>query len=70
MEKSKLDRINALYAKSKAEGLTPAEKEEQAKLRREYIDSYKLSLTSQLDNTYIVDNKGNKKKVTRKTRKG
>lgn len=66
MEQKKIDRINELYAKSQREGLTPEEKEEQAKLRREYIDSYKRSLVSQLENTYIVDEKGNKKKVQKK----
>lgn len=66
MEDKKLKRINELYAKSQSEGLTEAEKEEQAILRREYIDSYKRSLVSQLENTYIVDDKGNKKKVTKK----
>lgn len=66
MEQKKIDRINELYAKSQREGLTPEEKEEQAGLRREYIDSYKRSLVSQLENTYIVDEKGNKKKVQKK----
>lgn len=67
MTKEKIDRINELARKSKtAEGLTMAEKEEQAKLRREYIDSYKANLIGQLDNTYIVDEKGNKKKLERK----
>ena len=47
-------------------GLTQAEKEEQAVLRREYIDSYKASLIGQLDNTYIVDKNGNKRKLERK----
>ena len=61
-----INRINELARKSKAEGLTEAEKEEQAKLRRIYIDSFKESLVGQLENTYIVDEKGNKKKVTRK----
>ena len=61
-----INRINELARKSKAEGLTEAEKEEQAKLRRIYIDSCKESLIGQLENTYIVDEKGNKKKVTRK----
>ncbi len=61
-----INRINELAHKSKAEGLTEAEKEEQAKLRRIYIDSFKESLVGQLENTYIVDEKGNKKKVTRK----
>lgn len=63
-----INRINELARKSKAEGLNNAEKEEQAKLRRIYIDSFKESLVGQLENTYIVDEKGNKKKVTRKNK--
>lgn len=66
MEQSKIDRINFLAKKSRTEELTPEEKEEQAILRREYIDSFKRSLVGQLENTYIVDEKGNKKKVERK----
>ena len=42
--------------------MTEEEKAEQAVLRREYIDSFKRSLTGQLDNMYIVDEKGNKTK--------
>jgi len=61
-----INRINELARKSKAEGLTAVEKEEQAKLRRAYIDSFKESLVGQLENTYIVDEKGNKRKVQRK----
>lgn len=61
-----INRINELARKSKAEGLSENEKEEQAKLRRLYIDSFKESLVGQLENTYIVDEKGNKKKVTKK----
>lgn len=63
-----INRINELARKSKAEGLTETEKDEQAKLRRIYIDSFKESLVGQLENTYIVDEKGNKKKVTRKSK--
>lgn len=66
MEQSKIDRINFLAKKSRTEELSPEEKEEQATLRREYIDSFKRSLIGQLENTYIVDEKGNKKKVERK----
>ena len=51
-------RINELA--HKAEGLTPEETAERDKLRRIYIDSVKANLTGQLDNTYIVDEKGNK----------
>ena len=53
-------RINELAKKAKAVGLTPEELTERDKLRRIYIDSVKANLTGQLDNTYIVDEKGNK----------
>ncbi|MBQ6884135.1 MAG: DUF896 domain-containing protein [Clostridia bacterium] len=66
MEQSKIDRINELARKQKSEGLTDEEKQEQAALRREYIESYKRSLMSQLDNMYIVEPDGTKKKVTPK----
>ncbi len=66
MEQKKIDRINSLALKAKTVGLTPEEITEQTNLRREYIDSFKKSLTSQLDNMYIVDEKGNKVKVKKK----
>ena len=53
-------RINELARKNKAEGLTPEELQEREKLRRIYIDSVKANLTGHLDNTYVVDAKGNK----------
>ena len=53
-------RINELAKKAKAEGLTPEELAERDKLRRIYIDSVKANLTGHLDNTYVVDEKGNK----------
>ena len=61
-----INRINELARKSKSEGLTEEEKAEQAVLRRAYIDSVKASLTSNLDNTYIMDEKGNKRKLGKK----
>jgi len=67
MTEEKIKRINELAKKSKTpEGLTEEEKTEQANLRLEYINSVKASLIGQLENTYIVDEKGNKKKVERK----
>ena len=54
----KIKRINALYHKSQEEGLTDAEKEEQALLRREYIDSVKQNLKSQLNNIDILNDDG------------
>ena len=54
-------RINELAKKAKSEGLTPEETTERDKLRRIYIDSVKANLVGHLDNTYVVDEKGNKK---------
>ncbi len=66
METERLKRINELAHKQKTEGLTEEEKAEQAKLRQEYLKAFKKNLTAQLDNTYIVDEKGNKRKLERK----
>ena len=54
-------RINALAKKAKTVGLTDEELAERDKLRRMYIDSVKANLVGHLDNTYVVDEKGNKK---------
>lgn len=55
----KIARINELYHKSKSEvGLTEEEKKEQAELRRDYIDSIKKNLRSQLNNINIQEKDG------------
>ena len=54
----KIKRINELYHKSQAEGLTPEEKEEQAKLRAEYIANVRANLRGQLDNISIKEKDG------------
>lgn len=54
----KIERINALYHKSKAAGLTEEEKEEQQALRRAYIDSVKNNLRGQLNNINIQNEDG------------
>lgn len=59
-------RINALAHKAKTEGLSEEELAERDKLRRIYIDSVKASLVGHLENTYIVNPDGTKKKVTHK----
>lgn len=46
-------RINELYHKSQAEGLNDVEKEEQARLRREYVESVRANLRGQLDSITI-----------------
>ncbi|MEZ3433645.1 MAG: DUF896 domain-containing protein [Lachnospiraceae bacterium] len=58
MDEKKIARINELYHKSKAEGLTEDELKEQQLLRREYIDSFKQNLRNQLDNISIVEADG------------
>lgn len=58
MNEAKIARINELYHKSKAEGLTETEKKEQADLRREYIESVKMNLRGQLNNISIQNPDG------------
>ena len=58
MDKSRIDRINELYRKSKAEGLSEVEKMEQQILRKEYIDAIKRNFSSQLDNISIQEKDG------------
>lgn len=67
MDQKQIDRINELARKAKSpEGLTEWEEAERAALRREYVDSVLGSLRGQLDNTYLVDEKGNKRKLGKK----
>ena len=66
MTKEQIARINELARKQKAEGPTEEEKAEQLKLRGEYINAYKQSLIAQLENTYILEPDGTKRKVRRK----
>ena len=70
MDEKKIARINQLAAKSKtAEGLTPEEKQEQLALRREVIVSVGGTLARDRDNTYVVHEHGNKRKLRRKGEK-
>ena len=58
MTKEKIDRINELYKKSKAEGLTNEEKKEQDLLRKEFIASVRGNLVNQLNNIDMVNEDG------------
>ncbi len=58
MEQEKIDRINALYKKSKAEGLTQEERKEQAVLRGEYIAAIRSNLRGQLNQISILETDG------------
>lgn len=67
MDQKQIDRINELARKAKAPGgLTEWEEAERAALRREYIDSVLGNLQGQLNNTYLVDEQGNKRKLKKK----
>ena len=54
-----IKRINELYHKSKAEGLTDEEKAEQKKLRDNYVAAIRGNIRSQLENVKVVDENGN-----------
>ena len=54
----KIQRINELARRSKAEGLTEEEKKEQQLLRKEFLASVRMNLKSQLDNIDILNKDG------------
>lgn len=66
MEKKKMDRISELTRLSRERELTEDEKTERAALRAEYIQDWRKSTIDVLENTYIVDEKGNKRKLGKK----
>ena len=69
MDEKKIARINELARKAKAEGLTEEEILERDRLRREYVAAFRENLVAQLEATYIVDAKGNKRKLQSKAEK-
>ncbi len=58
MRPEDIDRINILYHKSQSVGLTEEEKEEQSRLRREYIAAIRASLRGNLNNISIQEADG------------
>jgi uncharacterized protein YnzC (UPF0291/DUF896 family) len=58
MNNQRIDRINELYHKSQSVGLTPEEKEEQARLRKEYVEAIRRNLRGTLDRVSFVDPDG------------
>lgn len=67
MTQEKIARINALAKKSRQPGgLTDAERQEQAQLRREYLDAVRGSLKSQLDGTVVVGPDGSRTPLKQK----
>ncbi len=66
MTEELLNRINELARKSRAEGLTESEKAEQAQLRQQYIKGFRQGFENTMNNVYIMDKDGNKRKVEKK----
>ena len=61
-----LKRINELAKKSREQGLNDEEKTEQAALRQEYLKKFRQGMENTLNSVYIMDEKGNKRKVEKK----
>ncbi len=61
-----IKRINELAKKSREEGLSEEEKAEQADLRKQYIQKFRQGMENTLESVYIMDEKGNKRKVEKR----
>ena len=66
MATERTNRLNELARKQKAEGLTPEELEEQARLRKEYLAAFRANMTAQLDNVVIVNPDGTSRSLKKK----
>ncbi|MDO5326763.1 MAG: DUF896 domain-containing protein [Clostridia bacterium] len=66
MDYKDIERINELARKKKTVGLTGAELEEQARLRRQYLDEFKANMKATLDNVYIEREDGSYEKLQKK----
>ncbi len=64
MNEERISRINELYHKSQAEGLTEQEKEEQATLRKEYVATIRSNLRGTLENVSFVNPDGSVTKAS------
>ena len=66
MDPKKIERINELARKKKASGLTEAEQQEQAALRKEYLDGYRENLKAMLDNIVVQEKDGTRHPLRKK----
>lgn len=64
MERAKIDKINYYAREQKIRVLTPEEKNEQAALRREYLDEIRKSFGAELENTVVEYPDGTRKRLT------
>jgi len=66
MINSKLERINELARLARERELTPEELAERQLLRQEYLAEWRRGAEQVLENTWIVDRNGVKKKLRKK----
>ncbi|NCB50568.1 MAG: DUF896 domain-containing protein [Clostridia bacterium] len=66
MEKEKTDRLSEFTRLAKERELTAEEQAERCALREEYLAEWRRSAESVFENTYIVDECGNKRKLNKK----
>ncbi len=66
MEQTKIERLNQLAKKAKAEGLTEAELAERDLLRKQYIAAYRSNLEAQLENIVVLKPDGSQEKLPKK----
>ncbi len=66
MDQKLVDRLNELTRLSRERELTEKEQAERAKLRQECVAAWRKSAEAVLENTYIIDEKGNKRKLGKK----
>lgn len=69
MTEELIKRINELAKKSRNEGLSDEEKNEQQALRTRYIQEFRQGVKNTLNNVYVVDENGEEKKLQRKGKK-
>lgn len=70
MQQAKLDRINELARKSKTIGLSDLEKEEQAALRKEYVQAVHNNLRGTLETIKIQNPDGTIVELNKKNKRG
>lgn len=70
MDNLQIDRINELYHKSQSIGLTDEEKQEQDRLRKEYITAIKKNMRGSLERVSFVNPDGSVTKAGKKPKQG
>ncbi|WP_409294269.1 DUF896 domain-containing protein [Peribacillus sp. SCS-26] len=59
LSKQKIARINELAKKGRENSLTTEEAKEQSTLRREYLETFRKSMSDTLEHVKVIDPEGN-----------